>query len=149
MSTAISPPKREQIRYSIASSRLTLDIILNESKTLNASGVAVCLSGALAEARKQDQSSLLEGVFSHNAPPSAPLRFGVAGGIYVNELTWADVVTILQGLQSFYMEREQYMELLVYLEDEQGNALGDASLSKVEAQASDANHKSINGQEAG
>ena len=107
MSPSASPPRHENIRYPIPSSTITLDIYLNEAKPIGSSNVNACLSGALAEARRQSQSSLVEGLFRYSAPPPADLRFAIIGTIFVNELTWPDIVTILQGLQSFYAERRQ------------------------------------------
>ena len=47
----------------------------------------------------------------------------------MNELVWSDVVSVLQGLQSFFKDRGQYVALLIYLQDEKRGALGDASLA--------------------
>lgn len=44
----------------------------------------------------------------------------------MNELTWADVVAVLQGLRAFYAERGRWVGLLVCLQDGRRGALGDA-----------------------
>lgn len=128
MSTPTRLPEREIIKYRVPSSTITLELILNEAQPVSSSVLDACLSGALAEARRQSQSSLVEGVFEYSTSSPGGLNFGIIGGLHFNELTWSDVVVIIQGLQSFYAERRQYVAMLIFLEDEQRGALGSASL---------------------
>ena len=44
----------------------------------------------------------------------------------MDELTWGDVVAVLQGLQAFCAENESYFDLLIFLHDERRGALGSA-----------------------
>lgn len=136
-STSSLSPTRENILYAIPSSTITLDILLNNLKPLSSSSVYDCLSGALDEARKQTQSSLVEGVFRYYTSPPVHAEFHIVGGIFVNDLTWSDVVTVLQGLQKFYVEKGSYASVLVYLEDEQTETLGNASVVPGEERAVD------------
>ena len=94
--------------------------------------MSACLSGALEEARKNTQSSILDEPFRYRAAPPARSLFGIVGGIFVNELTWGDVVAVLQGLQSFCVENESYFDLLIFLDDERRGALGSASVKASE-----------------
>ena len=133
MSTSSShPPTRKNISYALPSSTLTLDIHLSEQKPINPPCVSACLSGALEEARKNTQSSILDEPFRYRAATPAHSLFGIVGGIFVSELTWGDVVAVLQGLQSFCVENESYFDLLIFLNDELRGALGSAYVKASE-----------------
>ncbi|KAL8893969.1 MAG: hypothetical protein Q9207_008562 [Kuettlingeria erythrocarpa] len=135
--TAIGPPPpRENIRYPIPSSTITLDIILDESKPLRPSSVNACLSGASTIARKHPPSSLTEGVFKYTAL-GGPLEMqvGIVGGVLVNELTWGDVVMVLEGLERFYVESGKWVAGIWYLRDEKRGALGDGYVEPTGAQS--------------
>lgn len=124
--TSSHPATCENFAYTLPSSTLTLDIRLDDRKPIGSSSVSACLSGAREEARKQTPSSLVDGPFRYSAPAPAHSQFGIVGGVYVNELTWGDVVVVVQGLQEFYAEKRRYVGLIVYLQDERRGALGDA-----------------------
>ena len=133
MSTTSShPPKRKNISYALPSSTLTLDIHLSEQKPINPSCVSACLSAALEEARKNTQSSIIDQPFRYRAAPPAYSLFGIVGAIFVNDLTWGDVVAVLQALQGFCAEHESYCDLLIFLEDERRGALGSAYVKASE-----------------
>lgn len=55
----------------------------------------------------------------------------------MNELTWGDVVAVLQGLQKFYAEKRRSVGLFVYLQDERRGALGDAYVEPADERAAD------------
>ncbi|KAI4124143.1 MAG: hypothetical protein LQ338_004964 [Usnochroma carphineum] len=129
--SATTPPPRENIPYPIPSSTITIDIILNESRPLLPSTVNTCLSGAITEARNHPQSSLVEGIFKYAAPAPSEIEVGIIGGIFVNELTWGDVVVVLRGLEKFYEERGKWVAVIWYLKDEGRGALGDGYLEPI------------------
>ena len=56
------------------------------------------------------------------------MQFGIAGGMFCNELTWADVVVVLEGLRRYFAERRQYVAVVVFLSDEVRGPLGEASV---------------------
>ena len=133
--SASDVPKRENVSHSIPDSTITLEIVLNEARLLNSSDIDACISGAITEAKKPAHSSLVEGVFNYTSPTPAQLGFAITGGMFANEFTWSDVVTSLQGLQSFYAERKEYVKVLMYLEDQRRGALGQASVKTAETLA--------------
>lgn len=131
--TTPPPPPRQNITYHIPSSTITLDIILNESKPLPSSSILTSLSGAAAVANTHDPASLVEGVFTYHVPQKdIGVELGVVGTVIVNELTWGDVVVVLQGLEEFMRADEdgegRWVGSLWYLMDEKRGVLGDGYL---------------------
>lgn len=126
--TAKPSAARERFHYPIPSSTISLDVILNEARPLAEASINACLSDAIDEARKHIPSELVQGVFKHSVPASVQVEFGIVGGLYLNELTWEDVVVVLQGLQRFYQERRSWVALIFYMEDQRRGAMGDGSL---------------------
>lgn len=108
----------------------------------------------MAEARKKPQSDLVEGVFCYPPPSAAPAaaapddmeqereqegqtgggekeaEFGIVGALFTQELTWRDVVVVLQGLQAFCEggKGRYWVEALLFLQDEERGVLGSGSL---------------------
>ena len=128
-----SSARREKIVYPIPSSTITLDIILNESIAIAASTINATLSGAIIEACKQPQSEIIEGVVNYSVPgiqqeQTAKAKFGITGGIFAPELSWGDIVTVLQGLQRFYEEKGSWVAVMFYTQDEERGPLGDGHL---------------------
>lgn len=110
---------------------MALNIILNESFPLPQTSITTLLSGAADYARKQTPSALEEKfTFPLGTENSAPeqIELGMIGGIFVDELTWADVVVVVQGLQRFYEESGKRFALIFYLGDERHGSLGDGYL---------------------
>ena len=134
-STPAAPPPRERVEFKIPSSTITLDIFLRQDHPLKTVDVDACLSGALSEASQQMQTAIVEGAFRYpsEAIVTPKLQFSIIGNVFGDELTWADVKTILGGLQTFYHDRQEYVELLIYLSDEKRGPFGDAGLRLVEA----------------
>ncbi|MCJ1470886.1 hypothetical protein MMC07_009534 [Pseudocyphellaria aurata] len=149
-STSSSPPPREappsfpprrNILHPIPNSAISLDIILNESKPLAPSVITTTLSRAMAEARKNPPSGFVEGVFrfpheqeqgeqTEGRAGDDGAEFGIVGGLFTQELTWGDVVTVLQGLEGFY-EGESggcWVAMIFYMQDEARGSLGSGSL---------------------
>lgn len=150
MVTAV--PSRQNILYPIPTSSISLDIILNESKPLAPAAVTAALEGAMAEARKHPRSDVVEGVFRYPLPAAAALdgtdkgrerggqtgggeevELGITGGIFSQDLTWGNVLVVLQGLRRF-CEAEQggcWVAVIFWMQDGERRVLGDGFLQTM------------------
>ena len=124
-------PERKRIEYPIPSSTIRLEIALRESQVVERQDVNACLSGAVDQARKEDQTSLLEGAWRYYSPLPPHLGFCITGTLWGNSLTWSDVVAVLQALQTFYAGRSEIVTLRIDLTDEKRGILGDATTTQT------------------
>lgn len=62
--------------YPISSSKITLEIIANETKPIDSELIKACLSSAVAEAREHDPVSLVEDVYRKTLPTAEEVQFG-------------------------------------------------------------------------
>lgn len=102
---------RERSTFHIPNTPLNLHITLDPSASIPQADVAACIQGASRIAlSQQSRTALLEEVFRYQAP-EGQARFGIVGGIFVQELTWADVDTVLNGLTLYFSQTRSYVEI--------------------------------------
>ena len=121
-------PLHEAIVYAVPLSTLTLHIILRQSCSLAAADINTCLNEALLETRKQTQTAPVDGLYRCKLPTPSKLGFTIISKASLGNLKWADVTTVLHGLQGFFQERPEYVELLAYASDQRRGCLGEARL---------------------
>lgn len=60
------------------------------------------------------------------------MRFAIGPAVYLQDLTWGDVVSISGGLLDYFNETGIWAETSFYIEDEERGAIGDGLVRKVE-----------------
>ena len=104
-------------------------IAFNETVTLSSMEIHVCLRAVLDFARQQNQFSFVQDVFRYSHGGKGHVSFGICGGLFEENLTWADVAVIVKELQTFYSDPKHCRQSTLYLRDRERDVLGSADLS--------------------
>lgn len=123
--------KFETTSYHIPSSTITLTINRRPLSLLSKSDTTTCLDNVRNIAKENPEGAMLEQGF-HYHKSSSGVRFAIGPAIFLQELTWGDVLGISGGLLDYFNETGIWAATNFWIEDKERGALGDGLVWKAE-----------------